>query len=158
MTTVLTDNANYTAIAGAIREKLGVQTTYLPSEMAEAIASIEGGGGEQGTYYASQDGTLGVEVFDEYYKWYFNGYTKTASDVTVSDSTLAQYVPSSLTLSKAYGSDKSTVIGWIGFYNGKIRSWTPNQGSTLAGTFWGVLYVSKIDSTQENPYEEPPSA
>lgn len=45
MTTILTDSANYTAIANAIRTKLGVQTTYLPSEMAAAIASISGGGG-----------------------------------------------------------------------------------------------------------------
>lgn len=29
----------------AIREQLGVQTTYMPSEMADAIASITGGGG-----------------------------------------------------------------------------------------------------------------
>lgn len=57
MTTVLTNNANYTAIANAIRTQLGVQTTYMPSEMAAAIASIEGGGGGGGvvdpdyTYY-----------------------------------------------------------------------------------------------------------
>ena len=48
MTTILTDSANYTAIANAIRTQLGVQTTYLPSEMADAILSISGGGGTVG--------------------------------------------------------------------------------------------------------------
>ena len=64
MTTVLTDNANYTAIANAIRSKLGVQTTYMPSEMADAITAIPTGGGSDlgtktittnGTYNASDD-------------------------------------------------------------------------------------------------------
>lgn len=45
MARVLTDSANYTAIADAIRAQLGTSDTYLPSEMADAIASIEGGGG-----------------------------------------------------------------------------------------------------------------
>ncbi|MBQ1449367.1 MAG: hypothetical protein IIZ12_00320 [Eggerthellaceae bacterium] len=44
MTTILTDNQHYSDIADAIREQLGVQTTYLPSEMAAAILTIEGGG------------------------------------------------------------------------------------------------------------------
>lgn len=64
MTTVLTDNANYTAIANAIRSKLGVQTTYMPSEMADAITAIPTSGGSDlgtktitanGTYNASND-------------------------------------------------------------------------------------------------------
>ena len=41
MATVLTDNQNYSNIADAIRGKLGVETTYLPSEMADAIDNIE---------------------------------------------------------------------------------------------------------------------
>lgn len=43
MTKVLTDSSNYTAIASAIRTKLGVQTTYKPSDMADAIAGITDG-------------------------------------------------------------------------------------------------------------------
>jgi len=42
MAKVMTDESNYTAIAGAIRSKLGVSTRYRPSEMAEAIESIHG--------------------------------------------------------------------------------------------------------------------
>lgn len=40
MAQVLTDESNYEDIADAIREKLGTNTTYLPSEMAAAIRSI----------------------------------------------------------------------------------------------------------------------
>ena len=45
MAIVYTDSQNYTDIASAIRTKLGVATTYKPSEMASAILSISGGGG-----------------------------------------------------------------------------------------------------------------
>lgn len=43
MAKVLTDNQNYYDIADAIRGKLGVETIYLPSEMAAAIETIETG-------------------------------------------------------------------------------------------------------------------
>ena len=44
MSIVLTNDSNYTAIASSIRSKLGVSTTYLPSEMSGAIDSIPTGG------------------------------------------------------------------------------------------------------------------
>jgi len=40
MAIVLTDNANYAAIARAIRGKNGEQTVYKPGEMAAAIDAI----------------------------------------------------------------------------------------------------------------------
>ena len=40
MAIVLTDNANYAAIAGAIRAKTGSAATYKPREMAAAIDAI----------------------------------------------------------------------------------------------------------------------
>jgi len=42
---VTTDNANYAAIADAIRAKNGTDQTYTPAAMAAAIAAIETGGG-----------------------------------------------------------------------------------------------------------------
>lgn len=45
MTKGLVSQEYLTATANAIRRKLGVQDTYLPSEFADAIASITGGGG-----------------------------------------------------------------------------------------------------------------
>lgn len=44
MAKVLTDSQNYTNIANAIRDKLGVSDTYKPNEMAAAIETISGGG------------------------------------------------------------------------------------------------------------------
>lgn len=60
MSDVLLDEQNLYDIADAIREKLGVQTEYLPSEMASAIGSIAGTLGtktitENGTYNATDD-------------------------------------------------------------------------------------------------------
>ena len=43
MTSVFTDSQHYTDIANAIRSKLGVATTYKPSQMASAVAAIPGG-------------------------------------------------------------------------------------------------------------------
>ncbi len=45
MALVTTNDQHYGDIADSIRAKLGVQTTYLPSEMSAAIDSISGGGG-----------------------------------------------------------------------------------------------------------------
>lgn len=45
MSKVLITDTTMTAIADAIREKLGTSETMLPSEMPEAILSIQGGGG-----------------------------------------------------------------------------------------------------------------
>ena len=42
MNKVLVEESNLTAIASAIRTKLGVQTTYKPSQMAAAIGTIHG--------------------------------------------------------------------------------------------------------------------
>lgn len=50
------DTSTLTAIANAIRTKLGVQTTYKPSEMATAIGQISGGGGGQTLpFFVSQE-------------------------------------------------------------------------------------------------------
>lgn len=46
MANKITNTDNYTAIANAIRAKLGVQTTYTPPQMAAAIASIPQGGAD----------------------------------------------------------------------------------------------------------------
>ena len=43
MAAVITDNAHYSAIAQAIREKRGGTETYTPAQMAQAIGGISGG-------------------------------------------------------------------------------------------------------------------
>ena len=63
MATVLTDNAYYAAIAGAIRAKTGSAATFKPREMAAAIGAIVVGDGrcpraEQETVYVNAAGAL----------------------------------------------------------------------------------------------------
>lgn len=58
------DTSTLTDIADAIRGKLGVQTTYKPSEMPEAIESISGGGiTPTGTKSITANGTYDVTAF-----------------------------------------------------------------------------------------------
>lgn len=58
------DTSTLTNIADAIRSKLGVQTTYKPSEMPEAIASISGGGiTPTGTKSITANGTYDVASY-----------------------------------------------------------------------------------------------
>ena len=60
----LIDTSTLTNIADAIRGKLGVQTTYKPSEMPEAIESISGGGiTPTGTKSITANGTYDVTAF-----------------------------------------------------------------------------------------------
>lgn len=50
MSNVLVNDTSLTAIANAIRSKLGVSTTYKPGQMASAIQSIPTGGGGGNAY------------------------------------------------------------------------------------------------------------
>ena len=50
MAKVLVSESILTAIADAIREKLDTTDTYKPSEMAEAVESISGGGDDYTMY------------------------------------------------------------------------------------------------------------
>lgn len=63
MANVLVDALSLTAIANAIRSKLGVQTTYKPDEMADAINSISGGITPTGTKSITANGTYDVAEF-----------------------------------------------------------------------------------------------
>ena len=57
------DTSILTAIANAIRTKLGVQTTYKPSEMATAIGQISGGITPTGTKEITENGTYDVTSY-----------------------------------------------------------------------------------------------
>lgn len=65
MPTMTINSDSLTDIADSIREKLGVETTYLPSEMAAAIDSITGGGGEAEyvlVEWIKSDGTQAIDT------------------------------------------------------------------------------------------------
>ena len=57
------DTSTLTAIANAIRTKLGVQTAYKPSEMATAIGQISGGITPTGTKEITENGTYDVTSY-----------------------------------------------------------------------------------------------
>lgn len=60
MSKVLVTESSLESIANAIRSKNGLQTTYKPSQMAEAIAEIPTGTTPSGTIDITQNGTADV--------------------------------------------------------------------------------------------------
>ena len=131
--------------------------TYNPPSGVDGYApvtvNVSGGGGANVIY--SNDGTLAafIDQTNNRVVWYFMGFTKEAGDIDIpAEMCIGQ---AGLIYSKAYGSDKETQIGHIGFYNGRIRSWNIQTTQTLAGTFWGVVY-SNGGQGQTNPYSDPP--
>lgn len=131
--------------------------TYDPADdnadgYSEVIVNVSGGGS---LVIYNNDRTLAayLDQANNRVVWYFMGFTKGESDVSIPpEMVLSQ---SGLMYSKAYGSDKETQIGQIGFYNGNIRSWSIDTGTIIAGTFWGVVY-SNGGTGQTNPYTDPP--
>lgn len=102
-------------------------------------------------YHVSNDGTLGVLVYNDCNVWFFNGYTKTAGDTTI-PSELIQYAPSgsvAVYQAKAYNSSNSDVwFSNIGFYGNTIRSWTTDDRATSAvDGAWAVVEVPKRADT-----------
>lgn len=84
MARVVVDDAYLTAIANAIRDKLETDDTYKPSEMAEAIESISGGGSATlGTKTITENGTYDPEDDD------LDGYSEVT--VNVPSSSGSQY-------------------------------------------------------------------
>lgn len=87
--------------------------------------------------------------------WFFNGWTKEAGDVSI-PSNLIPYIPktsSTVIMTSSYSDNTSaTQNGWVGFLypsdpsSRALRTWSEDKGSTIAGTFWGVL---DIDGAEE---------
>ena len=99
--------------------------------------------------------------------WFFNGFTKEADDLDIPE-ILVDYLPtqtaqSQIIQAKSWTDDTSSETnGWIGFVypgtnNVKIRSWSSNFNSLIAGTFWAVLDIngSTEQGGQTSNYYEP---
>lgn len=154
---------------------LNTSGKYLEDNILLNYIKSSGGGGGS-SYVENESGTIGVELSDENCRIYFNGFTKTSSDMPISDAIGTANDPNyrslftmidstdllysgNYVLSAAYDSDKTTQIGWIGFYSPGVkyvRSWTMDLTGTLGGTFWGVIDLLNTDAEQNNPYVEPP--
>lgn len=154
---------------------LNTSGKYLEDNILLSYIKSSGGGGGS-SYVENESGTIGVELSDENCRIYFNGFTKTSSDVPIADAIGTANDPNyrslftmidstdllysgNYVLSAAYDSDKTTQIGWIGFYSPDVkyvRSWTMDLTGTLGGTFWGVIDLLNTNAEQNNPYVEPP--
>lgn len=99
MATYTIEGVELTAIADAIRAKLGVADTYTPSEMAAAIATISGGGEEV--------------IFDDRNQ-YVTGYLAASADYTTANrsslSVIGTYASTSI-------SDQDAPKPFLGTYN-----------------------------------------
>ena len=86
-------------IADAIREKLGVETTYKPSEMAAAILSISGGGAitlkgipnTTVTYTGDASGSVSLDASGEASVVLSGGTYTFTNTVTIGDDTITAY-------------------------------------------------------------------
>ena len=131
---------------------------------SQVTIDVAGGGGETKyyEYIRALNGQIIVRVeypdaertYATKTLWFFNGYYTDGSDKPIPDN-LWPYLPwgysSEVLMTSGYSDSTSeTQIGWVGFlypnyrdpsYT-KIRTWTENKGSTMAGTFWGVLDIS----------------
>ena len=104
------DDTYLTAIANAIRSKLGGSATYKPSEMATAIGSITGGITPTGTISITQNGTVDVTQY-------------ASASVSVSDGWV-DVTPSLAVLTKGTNCNYS-----YDSTNDELRVWSTSNGT-----------------------------
>lgn len=119
MANVLVNDLYLGDIADAIRSKLNVQTTYKPSQMANAIESIGGGGSSLGTKSITANGTYNAssDSLDGYSQVTVNvptGAAKSSTDLTANNLTVT--APAGL-----YSSDASKTLTDANLTAGNIK-------------------------------------
>lgn len=116
MANVLVNDLYLGDIADAIREKLNVQTTYKPSEMAAAIETISGGGGitPTGSITITTNTTTDVTNYASAITNVPTGAAKSSSDLTANNLTVT--APAGL-----YSSDASKTLTDANLTSGNIK-------------------------------------
>lgn len=164
MATVTVNDSNLYDIADSIRTKLGVQTTYKPSQMADAIDSISGGGitptgeieiTENGTYDVTQYASADVAVP--------TGSTPVINSLSVTEngtytaptgvdgySPITVNVPSSAptgTKQISITANGTTTEDVSAYANAEITVNVPSSGVTLSGLAYPVIIQTTRSSS-----------
>ena len=147
MATVLTNDANYTAIANAIRAK-GGEGTFTPAQMATAIANLPSGGANKVLTSAIITGTsskidISNYVEDDNFILFFgystdkNRYYRTMYAPTIPWSYYGTTGCASILLAKAsssFGYSFITSNGFLNFYSSSSSA--DDAFSVKEGTSW----------------------
>ena len=85
MANVLVDDTSLTAIGNAIREKNGKLIKYKPSEMANAISNISGGGGDLPAEALTISGDCKYKFASDGWNWFIEKYGNQITTNNIND-------------------------------------------------------------------------
>lgn len=130
-------------------------STFVLNYMGNSVYSLDClfSNGDLYKYHWSNDRTICVrEGFGEI-KWFFKGYASPGQYARPKE--LARFFPpvkNTPILGPAYStSDATEQVGWIGFYQNYIRTWSMNKATLISGNFYGV--VNATDYYTEEQHE-----
>lgn len=133
----LIDRSTIQEIADAIRAKNGSSKTYLPSEMRQAILSLNGGGREDYTWHQDSEAVRSFLAEVDY------------SGVPYTETEISNYLPSSpmpITNTKPAG----VTVDGVTFYNEIPNAETPFATANKAGTLRPLDQIRWIKSATSN--------
>lgn len=119
----------------------------------EITVNVEGGGGDIYKYHWSNDGKICVREGLGEVKWFFKNYNSPGEYKYPQE--LKRFFPpigNTPILGPAYStSDATEQVGWIGFYQNYIKTWSISKAILISGNFYGV--VNATDYYTEEQHE-----